>query len=453
MQVILSDAVTLIIATILLTVAAGLVVFSLLSGVRRTKDLLYAGLFAGLYGLRMFMETELVELLTGATRTLAHTRSALEYLVPVPAAILFAHYFGRRRRALNLFVFGAFVVCAAIAIPYELITGRPQALNGVVDTLVVVFMSVFFLNMIGRRDTDQSILPLQIGTGIFVLFVLNDHYDIVPVPAGESAEPFGFLIFILFIVVTLMRQTIASRGRLIAVESELTTARTIQQSLVTSAPPSIAGLDVAAAYEPASHVGGDYYEFVTLEDGRLAVFIADVSGHGVPAALVASMLKIALAAQTELTRPEGVLTSLNQLFCGRLQRQFFTAAYAILGDGRIDLASGGHPPPMLMTSQDVRELQADGFVIGRMRNARFAPASSTFAPGDVAVFYTDGIVEARNAGGEEWGWERLRQCVAAHRGQSARTIADQLLEQVRRWTAPAHADDDLTLVVVRHTAP
>ena len=436
----LADVLTLVIATILLTIAALLLTFSSLSGVRRTRALLLAGLFAAMYAVRMLVNTDTASYeLAGAP--LEYVRSALEYLVPLPAALLFAHYFGERWRRVNQGVFVIFAALAIFGIPFELITRRPYALNAVANTVVVLMMVVFAVNLLTVRGTNL----IRLGASIFALFVLNQHLGVVPRGFEGLLEPIGFLFFVGAIVATLLRDTIASRGRLIAVESELSTARTIQLSIIPDTPPPIAGLEIAAAYQPASEVGGDFYDFVDLGEGRLAVFIADVSGHGVPAALVASMLKIALAAQPALADPAEVLHQLNQLFCGRLKRQFFTAAYAVFAGDTLTLASGGHPPPIVGT----REFHAEGFVIGRMRSARFTPVSASFVAGDVAVFYTDGIIEAASPSGEIWGWERLRECIDANRDAAVGVIADRILDAVRQWTAPGTAEDDLTLVVIR----
>lgn len=430
----LADALTLVIATILVTIAAVLMAFSLLSGVRRTAGLMLAGIFAALYAARMLLDIDALP----QTTLLVRVSNALEFLVPIPAGFLFAHEFGGKLRRASRFVAWAFCALALIGVPYELLAGHSPLFKSVLDTVVVLFMAVFLVNIF----TASGARLIRLGSFVFALFVLNEHLGVVPRKFDDVMEPVGFLFFVTMVVLTLLRETIASRGRLIAVESELATARTIQQSIIPDAPPRIEGLEIATAYHPASHVGGDFYDFVVLPDGRLAIFIADVSGHGVPAALVASMLKIALAAQNELTRPDELLQHLNALFCGRLKRQFFTAAYAIVDAHAITFASGGHPPPII----GAQEVHADGFVIGRMRSARFSAITAPFARGHVAVFYTDGIIEARSPDDEPWGSERLQTFLASRGDRTAQEIADGIIGEVRRWGAP---DDDLTLVVVK----
>jgi serine phosphatase RsbU (regulator of sigma subunit) len=204
---------------------------------------------------------------------------------------------------------------------------------------------------------------------------------------------------------------------------------------------------------PASEVAGDFYDFLELENGALGVFIADVSGHGVPAALVASMLKIALATQSEhAASPASILKALNMLFCGRLERQFITAAYVHIDPtaGMLVAASAGHPPPILRRSEAVEEIVANGVVLGRFRDARYDEVTLPFVPGDTLVLYTDGVTETMNRGAAMWGDERLLASVAANRSDSAEMLATTIVREVATWRGVAGApDDDVTLIVVK----
>ena len=342
----------------------------------------------------------------------------------------------------------AFVAIAAAAIPYEVATGRPHSLNGIVNTLVLVFMGVFALNIAMGTVEGRGARIIRAGAIVFGVYILNEHLRFVTLPFRLSSEPIGFLFFMVCIVVALMDTAITTEAQLLGVESELAMARKIQQSIIPPHPPDVDGLDIAALYRPASHVGGDFYEFVPLPDGRLGIFIADVSGHGVPAALVASMLKIAIAAQNHIESPARLLGDLNRLFCGRLQRQFFSGAYAVVHplEQSLSFASGGHPPLLVADAANVHELNAPGFVLGRMPSATFGDVAGKFNVGDALVLYTDGIVEAARDG-EQFGYDRLKQCVAEHRLAPAKEIADRIVEAVTAWSP--RQEDDLTLIVVR----
>jgi serine phosphatase RsbU (regulator of sigma subunit) len=270
---------------------------------------------------------------------------------------------------------------------------------------------------------------------IFGLLVLNEHTGrLLPV-----TEPIGFLIFAATLLYDLLRRSQRAQWRLASVESELATARRIQESILPRRGPSIA--DVASVYVPASSVAGDYFDFVDAGEQAFGVVVADVSGHGVGAALVASMLKVAIAMEAAHVRePARLLEKLNDFFCGKLERQFITAVVAFIdvAGGRVVAAAAGHPPPLVRrASGAVEELPASGFVLGRMRAASYHDVSIALANGDAIVFYTDGVIEA-----EGWSSERLEQCVA--RGGTAGEIANNITSEL-----PKENEDDVTLVVVR----
>jgi serine phosphatase RsbU (regulator of sigma subunit) len=173
----------------------------------------------------------------------------------------------------------------------------------------------------------------------------------------------------------------------------------------------------------------------------------------VPAALVASMLKIALATQIEnASSPARILAALNALFCGRLERQFITAAYVHIDPaaGTLVVASAGHPPPIMGHGETSAEVVAPGVVLGRFRDARYEELTRPFAPGDTLVLYTDGVTETANRDAEMWGDERLQATIASHAGDSTGALATRIIKDVAEWRGTGGApDDDLTLIVVR----
>jgi len=275
--------------------------------------------------------------------------------------------------------------------------------------------------------------------------VLNEHFHVGRLPFGLATEPVGFLIYISAIVFTLMRHAVRTQMRVAAVDGELAAARQIQMSILPKSPPAIRGLDVAALYAPASEVAGDFYDFAPIDGDRVGILVADVSGHGVPAALVASMLKVAFAGHAELAaQPARLLEEFNRFFCGKLERQFITASYAVIHatTGDVTLASAGHPPPLIVRgNRTIEEIAADGVVLGRFGGARFGEKSTRLASADAIVMYTDGVPEALNAHDEMWGEERFRESL----GSGANI--QRVLDGVRSWSGMLR--DDVTLVVAR----
>jgi serine phosphatase RsbU (regulator of sigma subunit) len=182
--------------------------------------------------------------------------------------------------------------------------------------------------------------------------------------------------------------------------------------------------------------------------------VADVSGHGVPAALIASMIKVAVAAQAaDAESPARLLTGMARIFEGQLKSQFITAA-CVAADpetGRLLYAGAGHPPPLLWRARDqtVRELQGGGPILGRFRRARYSETAEPLEPGDRVVLFTDGIPEARDRSGEPFGDARLQEHLADHAGLGADALAGSILERIAAWTGRSGGfEDDLTLIVL-----
>ena len=423
-----NDLPAFLVGTILCTIGLGFAVFSP-RGARR--DLIPAGLFAFIYGARMLVRAGSTAELFGHPATLTYAAAALEYLVPIPASIAFARFFGDRWQRVNLAVTVIFCAVAAVAIPYEIAAQRPFALIRVLNGVVVLLICVLLLNYMAQPRLLRNVVSL--GMLIFGLFVLNEHF-------GRSGiEPFGFLIFVGTLLYDLQRRSARAQWRLASVESELATARRIQESILPRRGPAVPA-DVASVYVPASSVAGDYYDFIDVDEHCFGVVVADVSGHGVGAALVASMLKVAMAMEAAHVRePAQLLEKLNAFFCGKLERQFITAVVAFLDTdtGAVVIASAGHPPPLVRRANGtVEEIVTESFVLGRMRSVRYHGVTLTLAPGDAIVFYTDGVTEAQG-----FSSERLAECVA--RGGTAREIADGIVRAL-----PKENEDDVTIVVV-----
>jgi sigma-B regulation protein RsbU (phosphoserine phosphatase) len=437
-----AEAPALVIGVALVTIAIALVAFALLAAAASQRPLLFAGAFAGFYGLRLIFNTSTYGMAIGVAPMLPYIRSALEYIVPIPATALFANVFGGRVRRLNAAAVPLSIAIALIAIPYEIATHQPYAFQTVVNAFVMLVMPLFAFNLFATEKREWRLV--RWGALVFVIFVINEHLRLV---GSGGLEPFGFVIFIGSFVLTLMRQAVSTQVRLGAVESELATARTIQMSILPREHPRVNRLDIATVYTPATEVAGDFYDFIRVDEDHLGTLVADVSGHGVPAALVASMLKVALASQSaHAAEPSELLAQLNALFHGKLQRQFITAAYAFVDatSGVVRLASAGHPPPLVRRANgEVEELLASGVILGRFAAVRCEEITTTLGPGDALVLYTDGVTEAMDEREELFGEERLRDVISRVRG-SAEDVAQAIEAALARWRRP----DDVTIVVI-----
>ena len=244
--------------------------------------------------------------------------------------------------------------------------------------------------------------------------------------------------------------------RLLAIQKELETARQIQLSILPSEIPKIEGLDMAARYVPMTAVAGDFYDFILVDEQHIGILVADVSGHGMPAALIASMLKIALSAQwAHAADPAQVLLGLNQALCGKFQHHYVTAAYLFVDMQKRTLtyAGAGHPPLLLRdgSSKGVRNLVENGLFLGRFPFATYSSLEVPLNAGDRVLLYTDGIPETTNPAGVEFGTDCFKRFLEAEQSTSADQFADRLLEELSRWSARGSTDeldDDITMVVI-----
>jgi len=248
--------------------------------------------------------------------------------------------------------------------------------------------------------------------------------------------------------------------QLIAINSELEMARQIQLAILPRETPKIQGLDIAARYIPVSSVAGDFYDFILIDEKHVGILIADVCGHGLPSALIASMLQTALAAQSpRASDPARVLTGLNQALSGKFQWHFVTAGYLFLDleNSTVNYAGAAHPPLLLwrMKSGSATEVLENGLMLGLLPDSTYSAITLPLECGDRIVLFTDGIVEARNPSGEEFGMDRLKRFVEENRALSAERLGDGLLDALEGWSGQARGEgqaDDITLLAIHFKA-
>ncbi|HEX9942771.1 MAG TPA: SpoIIE family protein phosphatase [Thermoanaerobaculia bacterium] len=425
---------------------------------RRTGDptLLYFSAVCSLYAVRLLIDADATEVLFSPPYPAWDKLiNVLSYFIPVPGFLFFERVLGPGRRSSMRRMGQLLAILAVVAIPVEIVSPSPGALLGPYRFLVIAAVLVTIFNLFAPgQERSPDLRLLRTSFLVFGLFALYENLRGMGLtPWRQNVEPLGFLLFVGGLGAIAARRVFAAQERLSAIRQELETARRIQAATLPQETPRIAGLDLAARYVPASEVAGDFYDFLPGESRRLGIFVADVSGHGVPAALVASMLKVAVAAQAaHAASPARVLSEVNQIFHGKLKNQFITALYVHLDleAARLTWASAGHPPPLLWRKRDgrVEELAHGGLVLGRLRRAAYTEASVAVEPGDRLLLFTDGIPEAASPAGEPFGDERLRAFLADHAGLSAEGIAETLLAKVSEWTGrSAGFADDLTLVV------
>lgn len=253
-------------------------------------------------------------------------------------------------------------------------------------------------------------------------------------------------------VAQLARQQQAEARERERLKQELHVARLIQQTLLPKELPDITGYEVAAYYQPAREVGGDFYDFIYFEDGRIGLIIGDVTDKGVPAALLMATTRTLLRAAAErLAAPGQVLERVNNLLYPDIPpRMFVTCLYAVLDPetGHLQYANAGHDLPYCRREDSVDELRATGMPLGLMPGMTYEEKKIIVAPGETVLFYSDGLAEAHNPQGEMFGFPRLQALMAEHPGGAP--LVNYLLEKLTDFTGPdREQEDDVTLMTLQ----
>jgi serine phosphatase RsbU (regulator of sigma subunit)/anti-sigma regulatory factor (Ser/Thr protein kinase) len=236
------------------------------------------------------------------------------------------------------------------------------------------------------------------------------------------------------------------------IEQELRVARVVQETLLPREIPQPAGWAMAAYWKPAREMSGDFYDFIPFADGRLGIIEADVTGKGMPAALVmATTRSILRAAAERLITPGAVLERANEVLCPDIPpKMFVTCLYALLdpASGHLQYANAGHNPLSLRTGSGVTELRATGMPLGLLPGMTYEEKHTALDYDDVAVIYSDGLIEAHNAQGEMFGFPRLHALLAQHADRT--DLIDFLRAQLETHVGAGwEQEDDVTLVSLR----
>jgi sigma-B regulation protein RsbU (phosphoserine phosphatase) len=428
------------------------IVSSLFAVLRRRLEplLLWFALLAVLYGGRLEMNYQLLWALGLRPVGFQRVVIAIGFLVPIPAFFFF--------RELNLLGRAGRIACAivwpvaSVLAFATLLLGPRSAFRAINNSFVVGALIIMFIALVRTVSEQRDLRVIRRGLLLFIACAVYDNLTMF-VGRYDNIEPFGFVVLLICLGVVAARRTLANEQQLSVIQRELEIAQRIQLSLLPVSFPSCRRFQVAARYVPMSSVAGDFYEFLLASDDEAGLLIADVSGHGVPAALIASMVKLAAATQSANVRmPSKLLSGMNDVLCGNTQRQFVTASYVYISaaEGELRYSAAAHPAMLLVREGAIIEIVENGLMLAAFKFATYETLSYPIRAGDRFVLYTDGVVEAPDANDAEFGKDRLCSLLRDTANLPGGEALDHLISSIQQWSP--EPKDDVTLLICDYLA-
>jgi len=432
---------------------------ALIRGGGRNRILVWFGIFSGLYGARILaqMPAAFRVLPRSAWASRPYVITIITYLILIPALFFWLELsLGKLRRFVQIMVIAAVVVGIA-GVCSTLITGSGDRFMPYHILLAIwCLLGLAIVNVVPSWAKRFLVIQSRISvTGTLVLAVAVLYANMVALlhlSSYLSFEPLAFAVFVLSLGYVAAERVFADERRLLSIENELAIAREIQSSILPSCSPELKSLRIHAAYHPMTAVAGDFYQFIPVDQDRVGFLVADVSGHGVPAALIAAMIKVAMQSVVSCAHdPPEVLRRLNHILFGQPRSQFVSAAYLWL-DTEIHKAlysAAGHPPLLHWREGKLERVESNGLLIGVKPDSSYPVCEIPLNSGDRFLLYTDGVVEPENAAGDSFGDRQLEQVVRNNRFRPPSELSEQLLSELRLWQpASMSQQDDITLIII-----
>jgi phosphoserine phosphatase RsbU/P len=455
------EVVDIVLGTIFLSIGATACAIAAIRWRQGVRILVWFGIFSGMYGVQALIQTPIVqEVLPHALKSATpYVSTAVMYLLLVSALCAWRELsLGKLRLLLQLAIFAGLAI-ALLGVGTFLLGGPNDKWMFYNHLLAVVSMLVLLTVVLVPRFSRFLVITnhriLTAATLIFAVEVLYTNlspvlnYRVLPLVASLG---FAALLFALGYVA--LEMLFANERRLLSIETELETARQIQSSILPARVPELENLRIAASYHPMTAVAGDFYQFVRLDNNHLGILVADVSGHGIPAALISSMIKVAMkSVAVHADDPAQVLGGLNRILSSEAHGQFASAAYVWIDtESRNALYSAAGHPPLLCwrnTSGEMQRIESNGLLFGVEPDSEYPVCSVLLEPSDRFLLYTDGVTETENAAGEAFGDRQLERVVRNNRLQPAFELSCQVLSELQRWRpAAVNQLDDITLIIV-----
>jgi sigma-B regulation protein RsbU (phosphoserine phosphatase) len=427
------------------------------SGVRLV---IWLGIWSAMYGTGLLSRSPAVvtSLPLVLQTSVPYVNTLIAYLLTVFAMLAFLELSRGGIRILIKILIVAEVVVAVVGIGWCAVGGSADkfiphhrlvsdcGLLVLITVVTVKKLSDKFLVLLNRR-------VLAAGTLVFAIEALWSN---VLRPRGYQqsglSSHLAFAVFLLSFGYVAVQIIFDNERRLQTIEDELKVARELQFSILPSAVPEVRSLRIAVAYRPMADVAGDFYEFIPVDEKRVGILVADVTGHGVPAALIASMIKVAMqSVMPRAHEPREVLRGLNRILYELLRNQLVSAAYLWLdtGNGKALYSAAGHPPLLRWREGKLEGIESNGLLFGVIPEADYPVCDLSIHSGDRFLLYSDGVTESQNTRGDFFGDRKLEQVVRDNQSRPPSELSQQLLSEIRVWQSASMAQqDDITLIVI-----
>jgi sigma-B regulation protein RsbU (phosphoserine phosphatase) len=446
-------------------VVVGVAAWALAAARRRSgaRVFVWLGTWSAIYGVQELgrVPAAVAALPRALQAAVPYVNVAIAYLVAVVAMLAWLELTRGTLRLLMKALIAAGLAIAVTGIGTFLVDRDPAAFMRPNVVITVCFLLIYVTAVVlpARLARRYLVLPhkgvLLAGTLVFVTEALYANLSrSLGRPWPRTLGWLGFASLLLSFGYAALQAVSASERRLQSIEHELAVARRLQLSILPAAIPELGGVRIAAVYEPMTAVAGDFYEFIPVDPHRAGFMVADVSGHGVPAALIASMIKVAVQSIADRAHdPTELLRRLRGALEGHLGGQFVTVAYLWLDTETrtARYSAAGHPPLLCWRAATgtVTRIESNGLLFGVAADSDYPACAIAFGRGDRFLLYTDGLTEPESATGEPFGDARLEQILRECRAEPAGELARQLLAAVTAWRpASAAQQDDITFLVI-----
>ena len=426
-----------------------------------TRIFVWLGIWSALYGAAQLSQSPVfLPLLPHWLQNSApYVSVVLTYLLVLPSLLSFRELsLGKLRFLLLIFLLTELVIGVVGSALF--ITAGSSTRLMFYDQLFRIGLLLVLTTVVAvpRLSNKYLVLPDRgvLAAGMLV-FTVEALYNSLSHAMGHETtrtlDDLGFAFFLFSFAYVALQLVLANERRLFSVERELSVAREIQRSILPSTLPELKNVRTSAAYRPMTAVAGDFYEFIAVDENRAGFLVADVCGHGVPAALIASMIKVAVQTVVDCANdPGAVMRELNRVLTRLLRGQLISAAYLWIDteNRRAEYSAAGHPPLLLWRRGELERIESNGLLFGIMPGYEAYPVCTIpMAPGDRFLLYTDGVTEPENANGESFGDKRLEEVVRCHQSCQSAELSERLLDELRLWQPPSSSQqDDITLIII-----